>query len=213
MKKLMCKKIIILALSAMVHTATASENSINQIATQNSISRITNAWASLPKGTQQAIFGGAVLITAAYTIPKLYSYLTSSDVMDAILVLAQNTNLIDDTSPFPLRILKQKFNRPNVYEAVLTVFRFPKNSVLNFNKNRADLLFFKFLKAFIDNEIYGTKEVIKLTKPSNTFVERWITGPSEPIYNDLNQLILFNNELTNIIARLEKEVNAGLYLH
>lgn len=177
---------------------------------------LASTWSSLPRETQQVILGGAVLATAAYNTPTIYHYLrgTLKSKKDRILSLANNIQLIRE---YPLSRIQNNFfprNPGNLYSAILNIFH--KADLAN--SPRGDLLFFKYLKAFTEEEILKTKTLIHHqlagnSLPASSFMQRWVIGRSEDPYQELSQLISFNKDLTAIIAQLEKEINAELNIY
>lgn len=192
---------------------TAGESLAPQV--QYSAEQLTKAWSSLPRETQQIILGGAVLATAAYNTPSLYRYLAHSfkSRRDDILDQAKGITIIHDA---PLTTLQSIFpGQNNLYTTVLSRFNFNPNAQ---QTKRGELLFFKYLKALIEDRIYTIKESIQQqiglgTLPQSTFLQRWITGRSDNPYQQLHQFISFNKELASIIAQLEKEINAELKIY
>lgn len=183
---------------------------------QYTAEELTKAWSSFPRETQQVILGGAVLATAAYNTPKLYRYLTNSltSRRDDILDQAKGISFIHDAAP--LAILQSLFpGQNNLYTTVLARFNFNPNQP---QKERGELLFFKYLKALIEDRIYAIKENIQHqlslgTMAKSTFMQRWITGRSDNPYQQLHQLISFNKELADIVTQLEKEINTELKIY
>lgn len=183
---------------------------------QYTTDELAKAWSSLPRETQQVVLGSAVLASAAYNTPKLYRYLANSlkSRKDDILSQAKGITLIHDAPLETVQLLVSPGQR-NLYITVLSLFNYHPNAP---QTKRGELLFFKYLKALIEDWTYAIKEGIQQeislgAIPKSTFMQRWITGRSDHSYQQLGQFISFNKELADIIAQLEKEINAELNIY
>ena len=175
---------------------------------------LSETWSSLPRETQQVVLGGAILAAAAYNAPTLYHYLaeTLEGKKNRILNLAKSGQFIAE---YPLSKIQTSFFPPhnlgNLYAVILNSF----HKIGLVSSPRGDLLFFKYLKAFTEDEIYDQEQRIQNQLaagelPASSFMQRWVIGRSEEDYIQLKQLISFNKDLTDIIAQLEKQIAAEL---
>lgn len=232
MKSLMYQKILFLTISSCSLTfscnASAIETGIQNLGKYPlaagqllypAAKDITNSWATLPQQTKEALLGGALLATAAYKTPALYRYLrgTIKKKRDKIIALAKSSKLIPEG---PLRNIQNALSplfRGNLtlfYPSTLEAF----NKGILENQSRGHLLFFKYLKAFNEDEIFEKKQIIHNMLsagqcPRSSYLQRWVIGRSEQIYKELEELIAFNKDLSDIIAQLEAEIDATLIIH
>ncbi len=180
---------------------------------------IINSWATLPQQTKEVLLGGALLATAAYKTPAFYRYLrgTIKKKRTQILNLAQSFDTIPEG---PLRNIQNALspllqgNSAIFYITLLISF----NKLNLAHTPRGDLLFFKYLKAFTEDEIFAKKDTIHTMLstgicPPSSYLQRWVTGRSEQIYKELKELIAFNKDLSDIIAQLEAEIDSRFNIY
>jgi hypothetical protein len=172
--------------------------------------QLANTWSNLPRESQQVILGGAVLAAAAYHSPKLYHYLLGTVESEKQRIIARATQ---GNSIFP-GISLNRVPQGNLYNQVLSYFKFHQQQQAPLSNLRSDLFFFKYVKTALEDEIYAIKYNIQqkvlnknLSKTGIFFQKFWTTDND---LKELNELTSQHSLLTKIIAQLEKEISNQL---
>lgn len=173
--------------------------------------QLGETWSTLPRETQQVILGGAALAAAAYHSPTLYHYLWNNveSEKQRVLAQAQQSNAI-----FPVNLERIPPSHGGFYNQVLAYFNFGPAIRAPLKDIRSHLLFFKYVKIAVEDQIYAAKYDIKqkiltsrLSRAGIFLQKFWTTDNDLQL---LNKLTDQHKLLTKIIAQLEKEISYQL---